>query len=83
MIRGPDDLHHWLVPQRLYKGKAWAERIFNRPWNLNRVPRKRHNELHKMNDFVRAIRGAPRPVQGGAVFGGAGVAIENADGKWE
>jgi RHS repeat-associated protein len=83
MIGVPEDLHHWLVPRRLYKGKAWAERIFNRPWNLNRVERGYHRRLHKMNRMARAIGGAPKPVQGAAVYGTAGTAGELSDGQWE
>jgi RHS repeat-associated protein len=84
LVGKPIDLHHWLVPQRLYKGKPWADKIFNRPWNLNPVPRDFHQNVLNPMGWPRAVvNGAPGSVQGAGLLGLGGVAGEISDGGWE
>ena len=84
------DLHHWLVPQRAFKridrviGRGRAEHLFNRPWNLNKVPRSIHRRvLNPAGPLKTLARGAPQSVQGAAVTAVGAAAIDLSDGSFE
>jgi RHS repeat-associated protein len=81
MIGKPEDLHHWLVPQRLFKNNPLGEKLFNRPWNLNKLPRKMHSDIHKdLNALDRLWQGSPEQFRQAAGLGGVGAGLELLDG---
>ncbi|MBT2135785.1 hypothetical protein KK137_15710 [Croceibacterium sp. LX-88] len=78
LVKKDVDLHHWLVPKRAGDGVGGLrDRIINRPWNLNPLPRNVHQDLHAGEFLPGFLRGTPKPVLGGAAIG-AGSAIEEA-----
>ena len=83
LVGKPIDLHHWLVPQKWYKGNTLGEKLFNKPWNLNKVRKPTHKDLHKLPYLVQVPLGAPGSVQGAGALGAAGAVGEMADGGWE
>jgi RHS repeat-associated protein len=88
MVGGDDRLHHWLVPQRWYGkngfiSEDFGQWAFNRPWNLNPMPRFDHTGLHKLPYILQVPMGAPRAVQAAGGLGAVGAGVEISDGNWE
>ena len=83
------EFHHWLVPQRWYRGNRYLEPIFNQPWNIKRIPenppggltpQRFHQAIHgksqdKFNALERLWHGSPNWAKGTAAsVSGRGVA---------
>jgi RHS repeat-associated protein len=76
------DLHHWLIIQKMISRRPWLEKIANRPWNLNPVPRNFHQQVLNNSPYLlMAARGAPRPVQGAAVTSLVAGVTDISDGN--
>ena len=77
LIGKDTDLHHWALPRKLGDGVGgWRDSIVNHPWNLNPLPRRFHQAIHRANPLATFLRGAPVSVRDAVRAGTAGAVVD-------